>query len=209
MMINKRMYRELNRGMGILFFIVAVIVTPFACNQGGGNLFGENILPSFRANLSDDELYLYNLMMNYRHQNGLASIPVSSNLSCVARIHARDLELHPPAKPCSMHSWSRYGSWKPFCDTGGGSGKFMWTKPAELTGYSGKGYEIAAWTSDRIDPGTALSLWIGSSAHNAVIINAGTWNRSRWSAVGLAISDHYALVWFGTEPDIVSKSPYY
>jgi len=187
----------------ILFFIYLLVSTPCAFCQGGGarERFRSAPTHASTAVLSDDELYLYRLIMNYRQDRGLPSISLSPNLSYVARLHARDLQLHPPSEPCSMHSWSMYGPWNPVCYTGTRSAKYMWSKPAELTMYSGKGYEIVAWKSDRIDMDLALSMWIDSPEHNNVILNAGIWSRSRWRAIGIAVSDNYAVVWFGEEPD--------
>ncbi|NTW69379.1 MAG: CAP domain-containing protein [Chlorobiaceae bacterium] len=157
---------------------------------------------SSRVSLSDDEAQLYRLIMDYRRSEGKPAIPVSPNLSRVARLHVRDLEAHPPSGSCNLHSWSEYGPWKPVCYSGGESVQRMWSKPRELTSYSGNGYEVAAYTSSgRMFPDHALSLWEGSSAHDAVITNSGKWDRLQWNAVGVAISGSYAVVWFGEESD--------
>lgn len=154
------------------------------------------------ASLSTEELQLYRMIMDYRRKNGLPSIPVSANLSSVARTHVRDLEAHPPSGGGNLHSWSGDGQWTPCRYYGSQSAEGMWGKPKELTDYPGRGYEIAAWTSSKMLPGKAFSLWIDQTLHNAVIINAGNWKRLQWNAVGVAISDYYAVVWFGEEHDI-------
>jgi hypothetical protein len=151
---------------------------------------------------SDDEVQLYNMLMDYRRSHGQYSIPLSPSLSRVARLHVRDLEAHPPSGACNLHSWSKYGPWQPVCYNGSQSVELMWSKPRELTDYSGNGYEIAAWTSGCMLPDLAMNLWEGSSSHDAVILNSGNWERLRWKAVGLAISGSYAVVWFGEESDI-------
>ncbi|NHQ61009.1 CAP domain-containing protein [Chlorobium sp. BLA1] len=157
---------------------------------------------SSRVSLSDEEAQLYRLLMDYRRSEGKPPIPVSPNLSRVARLHVRDLEAHPPSGSCNLHSWSEYGSWQPVCYNGGESVQRMWSKPRELTSYNGNGFEVAACTSSgRMLPSHALSLWEGSSAHNAVITNSGKWERLQWNAVGVAISGSYAVVWFGEESD--------
>jgi hypothetical protein len=166
---------------------------------GGGSVFGKGLQQPSKLTLTDDELHLYKLIMNHRLKNGLESIPVSSSSSYVAKLYVRDLEMHPPSGASSIHSWSEYGSWTSFCDSDSGSDKYMWSKPAELTNYKGKGYEIAAWTSGRMNPDTALSLWADSPEHNAIITNDGNWKNRQWNAVGVAISGHYAVVWFGKE----------
>jgi hypothetical protein len=151
--------------------------------------------------MSDDEVQLYRMLMDYRRNSGQPSIPVSPSLSRVARMHVRDLEAHPPSGSCNLHSWSAYGPWKSVCYSGSECATYMFSKPRELTGYDGNGYEIVAWSSGRMLPDHALDLWEGSSTHNSVIVNSGCWERLRWKAVGLAISGSYAVVWFGEESD--------
>ena len=199
-----RMYNVLKRSTRIALLVAAFVSTSSGFEQSAGTLFAKNVRLISKPSLSGDELYLYKLIMNYRHQNGLGSIPISSSLSYVARLHVHDLEMHPPSG--SLHSWSGHGPWKPFSYNGSESAENMWRKPAELTGYSGRGYEIVAKTGEKIDPATALSLWIDSSQHNPVIINAGGWERLRWNAVGIAISGNYAVVWFGEESDSSRKT---
>ena len=135
---------------------------------------------------SDDEVALYRMLMDYRRSHGLSSIPLSPNLCRVARLHVRDLEAHPPSGGCNLHSWSKYGPWQSVCYNGGQNAEFMWSKPRELTDYSGKGYEIAAWTSGRMVADQAMKLWEESYPHDALILNSGNWECLRWKAVGLA-----------------------
>lgn len=79
----------------------------------------------------------------------------------------------------------------------------MWNKPREITAgrYPGFGFEILAWHSRHMTPAIALNQWQRSSLHNDLIVNQGTWTNTRWQAVGAAVSKHYAVVWFGREPD--------
>ena len=79
----------------------------------------------------------------------------------------------------------------------------MWDKPREITGrhYTGNGYEIAAWRSDRMQPEHAMALWRESRGHHDVILNRGMWSRVQWRAIGAAMSENYAVVWFGEESD--------
>ena len=172
-----------------------------------GSLQGRkhNAAPLSAAALSYDELQLYRMLMDYRRERGLPPIPVSPNLSRVAKLHVRDLEANPPSGSCNLHSWSGNGPWKPVCYSGSDSASLMWSKPRELSEYSGNGFEIAAWTSEQMRPGHALSLWNGSPSHNALIVNSGTWERFHWNAVGVAIWGSYAVVWFGEESDVASR----
>jgi uncharacterized protein YkwD len=162
---------------------------------------GKTAVNTCRTFLTEDEFHLYEMLMDYRQNNGQASVTISPSLTYVARMHARDLEKHPPKEPCSLHSWSKYGSWKPCCYRGNSSAACMWSKPSELTTYTGKGYEIVARSSGRMRPAAAYSSWIEESQHNAVILNTGNWKRFRWKSVGVGIYGSYAVVWFGEEPD--------
>ncbi len=156
--------------------------------------------------LSTSEQRLYRLLMDYRNSKGLPPIPLSRNLSFVAKIHVRDLQAHPPTGKCNFHSWSDYGAWSSCCYTDDHArAKCMWDKPRELTEYPGNGYEIASWNSAQYSPDAALSGWKGSSLHNAVIVNSGTWARIKWRAVGVGIYGSYAVVWFGEESDPCSN----
>lgn len=76
----------------------------------------------------------------------------------------------------------------------------MWSKPGELTTYTGYGYEIAAWSSEAITAVEALDLWKSSPGHHSLIINRGPWNQ-KWEAIGIGIYEGYALVWFGNEKE--------
>jgi hypothetical protein len=165
------------------------------------------VAPSLPANpcdtvLSSSEQRLYRLLMEYRGSRGLPSIPLSPNLSYVAKTHVRDLQAHPPAGKCNFHSWSGDGPWTACCYTDDHArAKCMWNKPRELTKYPGNGFEIASWSSASNSPEEALSGWKGSPLHNAVIVNSGMWARVKWKAVGVGIYGSYAVVWFGEESD--------
>lgn len=200
------MFKVLKHYAGIALIVVAIVSAPSFFEPSGVVVFATNVPLISKPPLSDDELYLYKLIMSYRHENGLGSIPVSSSLSYVARAHVHDLEMHPTSG--SLHSWSGYGPWTAFSFHGSESSEHMWRKPAELTAYKGRGYEIAVKTFEKIDPATALSLWIDSSHHNPVIINTGDWESLHWNAVGIAMSGKYAVVWFGEEPDSSTKTIY-
>lgn len=153
--------------------------------------------------LSKDEMKLYKLIMDYRKQKKLPSIPLSSSLTYVAKVHAQDLFDNKPEKgDCNTHSWSDKGKWTPCCYTPDhAKASCMWDKPRELTTYTGNGYEIAYWYSKDVIPELALKSWQGSKGHNPVIINQGVWKNQKWKAIGIGIYKNYACVWFGTEED--------
>jgi len=158
--------------------------------------------------LTSEEQELYRILMNYRSQLGLPSIPFSKSLTIVAQTHVRDLNDNKPDKGrCNMHSWSSNGPWTGCCYTPDhAQANCMWSKPRELTNYKGSGYEIAcgSWSSGdsdyNITANEALESWKGSQGHNQVIINAGIWN-DKWNAIGIGMYKGYAVVWFGKELD--------
>jgi len=158
--------------------------------------------------LSTEEQKLYDLIMQYRKEMGLPSIPLSQSLTIVAQTHAKDLvNNHPDQGACNAHSWSDKGNWIPMCYTSDhAQAKKMWSKPAELTSYKGKGYEIVTYVYGKPTPimmtaVLALKSWRGSPSHNAVIVNSGMWKSNSWNAIGIAIYKGYACVWFGEEVD--------
>jgi Cysteine-rich secretory protein family len=153
--------------------------------------------------VSVDEQHLFALINNYRAAHRLARIPLSALLTLVARTHVRDLAAnHPDRGACNLHSWSRKGGWTPCCYTSNHrAAQCMWEKPREIAGYSSDGYEIAseAWPAGPAEE--HMEGWKSSEAHNAVMLNRGTWADKRWQAMGVGIFEGYAVVWFGTQPD--------
>ncbi len=162
----------------------------------------------FCQSLSEDELELYQLIMEYRTENGLSKIPLSKSLTYVAQTHVKDLKINKPDQgDCNSHSWSSKGPWSPCCYTDDhANANGMWRKPRELTSYKNNGYEIACGSSNPIydqgdiTPEAALERWQNSSAHNAVILNQGIW-KDTWKAIGIGIYGNFAVVWFGKEID--------
>jgi hypothetical protein len=157
---------------------------------------------SHAQSFSKQEKELYDLIMSYRKSKGLPSIPISPSLHKVAQIHSNDLqENYVEDRLCNLHSWSNKGNWKPVCYTQSHEqAELMWSKPSELTEYDFPGYEIAFFHSDKASPGEALSSWKSSKGHHDLIINKGIWTQP-WKAIGIGISQNYALVWFGFEKD--------
>jgi uncharacterized protein YkwD len=187
--MNTHSFNLMTRALSILF------VTCFLFN-------------SFAQNLSEEEQRLYDLVMEYRDEKGLPEIPLSPSLTIVAQTHVKDLmENDPTSDECNLHSWSSKGNWTPCCYTDDhAQAEKMWSKPSELTSYSGNGYEIASyfWSSDPsvgISASQALNQWKNSSGHNAVITNKSIWKNYNWQAIGVGINGNYAVIWFGEESD--------
>lgn len=158
---------------------------------------------SFAQDLSAEEKKLYELVMEYRKEKGLAEISLSKSLTFVAQTHAKDMEENPATGDCNMHSWSSKGKWKGCCyNDDHSNAPCMWNKPKELTSYKGIGFEIAHWSSFGTDAKTAIYSWKESSGHNAVMINEGMWKSQNWKAIGIGIYGSYAVIWFGTAEDV-------
>jgi len=165
-------------------------------------LFTFITLNSFAQDLSAEEKKLYDLVMAYRSEKGLPSIPLSKSLTFVAQTHVKDMEQNPPSGDCNMHSWSSKGKWTACCYTGDHKqAPCMWNKPRELTNYKGNGFEISHWSSFGTDAQTAIYSWKNSSGHNAVIINEGVWKDHPWKAIGVGIFGSYSVIWFGEVED--------
>lgn len=160
--------------------------------------------------LSAEEKKIYDLIMEYRKEKGLPSIPVSKSLTLVAQTHAKDLAINKPDKDnCNAHSWSSKGKWTACCYTPDhAQAKCMWSKPRELTTYQGNGYEIACGSnrgaSDFVMTAEyALKSWKASSGHNEVMINQGIWKKNSWKAIGIGLHKSFAVVWFGKDADTI------
>ena len=155
--------------------------------------------------LSDEEQYLYDLVMEYRYTRSLPAIPLSRNLSYVAQLHVRDLHHHRPNRgPCDFYSWSGQGPWTPGCFTGKvEEGPIIWEKPRELTAYPGDGFEICFSLGHNI-PATAAEAWANWQDHPEsldMFLAQGGWEDMNWRAIGIGIYQGYVSVWFGLEPD--------
>ncbi len=124
----------------------------------------------------------------YRVQRGLPEIPVSEELTKVAKAHVADLVANSPEDACggNLHSWSMTGNWKGGCynPNDNTTWSIMWDKPKEIAAYPGRGYEISAWAEPAITSAQAIALWQGSPPHNNVIVNQDIWVDYQWGAIG-------------------------
>ncbi|MGA1283721.1 MAG: CAP domain-containing protein, partial [Prochlorothrix sp.] len=94
-----------------------------------GNVAGDHLSP--------EELKLYNLINQYRNQNGLPSIAASRALSLVANRHVQDLSEN---VGYLTHAWSD----APYSAGDPSTYPSMWLAPQRFnTGYNGYGYENA------------------------------------------------------------------
>ena len=157
--------------------------------------------------LTEKEAKLYYKINAYRESLGLPKLSFSKSLTEVARAHVRDSNTYTPENQVdsrgikgNLHSWSANGSWTPVVYTSDHHYMYdMWSKPREITNYTGNGYEISAKYSGMISPDTALNLWKNSPGHNQVMSTKGMW--SDLKTMGVSIDGGYAHVWFGSDAD--------
>ena len=161
--------------------------------------------------LTEKEAKLYYMINAYRESLGLPKLSFSKSLTEVARAHVRDSNTYTPENQVdsrgirgNLHSWSGNGSWTPVVYTSDHYYMYdMWSKPREITNYTGNGYEISSWSSGMISPERALNLWKNSPGHNSIMTTQITGDAD-WSdlkTMGVSIDGHYAHVWFGSDTD--------
>ena len=191
----------------------STVVTPSASNNVANTVTQVSseetrVIDALKAmGVSEKEAKLYYIINAYRESQGLQKLSFSKSLTIVARTHVSDSNTYTPENQRdsrgmqgNLHSWSNHGSWTPVVYTSDHEyAANMWSKPRELTSYTGNGYEISSWYSGNITPEDALDLWKNSSGHNAVMTTQGNW--SDLKTMGVAIDGKYAHVWFGSAAD--------
>lgn len=168
--------------------------------------------PTEEDGLSAAERAIYDQLMAARAEAGLAPVPLSPALTLVAGRHALDASWNILgagegfAPGTNAHSWSD----APYYEDHSAP-RAMWHAARRLgTSYCGHAYEISASLWSNADQ--AVSGWLGSQAHSAVIFNRGIWANKRWQAVGVGMvakseqgpAMYYVI--FGDEPDQAAES---
>lgn len=152
--------------------------------------------------LNDYEKEMFDNVNKARAREGLGPLKISMELTKVARIHVIDAEkndLYSEFKKSggNGHSWSYSNYW-----TGGvytpdhKNAQMMWSKPGELTNYTGYGFENSYYGS-YVTPDGAVKGWENSGGHNAVMKSQGKWSDIK--VVGVGIGNSYACLWFGKD----------
>lgn len=177
-----------------LAVLVVVVAGGCAAGRGAGTVPGapESV-----------DLKLYEAVNRYRRASGLDPLPLSRSLVKVARLHVRDLAAVSRPRRCNLHSWSDKGRWGACCYTDHSRAQCMWDKPRELTDMDADGFEIAYWHSERATPERAMRSWRRSPRHDEALTGRGPWAELPWKAMGAAVYDRYAVVWFSLDDDPV------
>jgi hypothetical protein len=157
--------------------------------------------------LTKAEYRLYSLINNYRAEQGLGIIPISSSLCYVAKIHARDLFINnPDTSFCSLNSWSDKGEWTACCHSRYTPNPVcIVNKPKELVNYPGEGHELVFWDSEQLNPDTVIRFWKSIEMTREVLLNQKKWSYFNWKAIGVGLYNGYACVWVGEVPDTLPE----
>lgn len=155
-----------------------------------------------------EEYQLYQLITEYRTSLGLPELELSHALTVTAARHTLDTrynigEFLMTPDAARSHSWSD----APYFSNQPNTYPAMWKAPERLeTGYPTLGYEISVgFLGDGIStdfpPQLAFDQWRASPLHNPQMTNTGQWANITWEAIGVAIHQGIAHVWFGEAND--------
>ncbi len=201
-------------------YAVLAVLLPACGIDGGGGLDGDALDAAHDAGARDASVRVEDAaapdadreadpiteaINALRAERRLPRVPWSPELTRVAELHVLDLEAHFAAfgPECNGHSWSDDGPWSGCCYTDDhAEAECMWHKPAELSAYPDFGFEIMVRGGGAaLDAQDAMTLWLGSPPHLAVILSEPPWDDEPWQALGGALSPNFGAAWFGKVPD--------
>jgi len=187
------------KGVFVLFLLMFWIILSVS-------LLAQKKIPASFC-ISSTEKRLADEINQLRKANGKPAIPLSISLSFVAKTHVADLiRHHPDTGICNLSSWSNKGHWKACCyNPYFVHHSWMWNKPRELTNYPYRGYEIAAYTQNKMLVDSAMAMWKVSPEAMNMILTEGPWKTKSWACMGVGVNEHYVSVWFGQRPDRAGK----
>ena len=153
-----------------------------------------------------NELKLVDAINKYRSEKGLGELQLSPSLSFVAHTHLNDIRLYSKdERGCNMNSWSDKGKWIPCCFDGKQKNlDLMTSKPSEIIGFRGKGYEIVVAAKKGISTKDLKTIWLNSKATQDFILNKGQWSNRNWQCMGVSIYNGFASIWASDMPDRMS-----
>lgn len=176
----------------------------------GPNILSEKTCPG--DGLEVEEKKLYRMINEYRARHGLPSIPPSPSLNRVANRHVRDLMENSKSYDRSGLDWTHGWSNCPYDANDLRTLGCMWEAPRRLqTPYPSIGFEILCGDIDEkyqnftMTAEEAFRTWEKSPSHLEVILNRGRWKKYQWKAIGVGIYKGFAAIWFGEEPDPLSR----
>lgn len=151
--------------------------------------------------VSKQEQELFRIVNEYRTQNNLPEVPLSSALSVVANRHLLDLEKNVKSM---THGWSNC----PYDIKDQSTWNCVFTAPQRLgTDYAGRGYENLYHNfMQPATPALALEAWKKSPLHNSLMLNLSFFKDDVYDACGIAIRGNYAALWFGSSKGAQNNS---
>ncbi len=184
--------------ISFLFWMVFLISL-----MGVEAVFGQKKKVSVNSCFNAKERQLAERINGMRIDYNKKIISLSKSLTIVAKTHVEDLTLHhPDTSICNLSSWSDKGNWTPCCyNPYVVNHDCMWQKPKELTKYPYRGYELVVYFQDTLVVDSLMTLWSESKEVLDMLLTRDDWKDKKWEAMGLAVNDHYASVWFGQRPD--------
>ena len=156
-----------------------------------------------------NEIQLSDAINKFRTKKGLGELQLSPSLSFVARTHLNDIRLHSKDEHgCNLNSWSGKGKWTACCFNSKQKNlDLMTTKPAEITDFRGKGYEIVIIAKRGVSARDLAELWLNSTATEEFLLNSGQWSSHNWQSMGISIYHSFASIWLSDMPDRITDIP--
>lgn len=156
-----------------------------------------------------NEIQLSDAINKFRTKKGLGELQLSPSLSFVARTHLNDIRLHSKDEHgCNLNSWSGKGKWTACCFNSKQKDlELMTSKPAEITGFRGKGYEIVILAKKGVSAKDLTGLWLNTPTTEEFLMNAGQWTNHNWQSMGISIYHGFASIWLSEMPDRITDIP--
>jgi len=132
--------------------------------------------------IGKNELQLSDAINIYRSKKGLGELQLSPSLCFVAQTHLNDIRLYSKEQHgCNLNSWSDKGKWIPCCFNGQQKNlDLMTSKPSEIIGFHGKGFEIVIATRKDISTNDLAKKWLEAKTTQDFIMNKGQWANRNW-----------------------------
>lgn len=162
-----------------------------------------------RYYIERNEIQLSEAINKFRVKKGLGELQLSPSLSYVAKTHLNDIRLHSKDQHgCNLNSWSDKGKWTSCCFNSKQKDlELMTTKPEEITGFRGKGYEIVIMAKKGVSTKNLADLWLAATTTEEFLLNAGQGSNRNWQSMGVSIYHGFASIWLSEMPDRITDIP--
>ena len=156
--------------------------------------------------ITKNELKLSDAINIFRSKHDLGELQLSPSLSFVAKTHLNDIHLNSKDEHgCNLNSWSDKGKWIPCCFNENQKNLDMMTsKPSEIIGFRGKGFEIVIAIKKGVSTKDLTKLWLEAKSTQDFLMNKGQWSNHNWQCMGVSIYNGFASVWASDMPDRIT-----